>query len=170
MYAILDVETTGLNARSERITEIAIFIYDGKQIIDQFETLINPECRIPFQITALTGIDNHMVAEAPRFHEVARKIIEMTEDRSIIGHNVAFDYAFLRSEYRRLFYDFKRKTLCTRKLARKLLPEQSRYGLGKLCTALGIHNSSRHRAAGDALATLQLFEHMQGIEQNLESM
>ena len=170
MYAVLDVETTGLNARSERITEIAIFIYDGEQIIDQYETLVNPEKKISYQISALTGIDNRMVANAPRFHEIARHIIELTEGMSIVGHNVAFDYAFLRQEYQRLFYDFKRKTLCTKKLSRRVLPKQKRYGLGKLCESLGIKIENRHRAAGDAMATLKLFQHIQEIEKNIESI
>jgi len=170
MYAVIDLETTGLNARSERITEIAVYIYDGKKIIDHYETLVNPEKRISHQITALTGIDNRMVNDAPRFHEVARDIIKLTEGMTIVGHNVAFDYSFLRSEYQRLFYDFKRKTLCTKKLARKVLPHQKRYGLGKLCESLGIKIENRHRAGGDALATLKLFQHMQQIEDNLESV
>jgi DNA polymerase-3 subunit epsilon len=111
-----------------------------------------------------------MVAEAPRFHEVAREIIEITEGKTIVGHNVAFDYAFLRSEYQRLFYDFKRKTICTKKLARKVLPEEKKYGLGKLCHSLGISIKSRHRASGDAMGTLRLFQHMQDIENDLEGV
>ena len=167
MFAILDVETTGLNPAGERITEIAIYLHDGTRITGEFQTLLNPEKRIPFQITSLTGISNKMVNKAPRFCEVAKKIVELTEDRIIVGHNVAFDYRFLRAEYKRLFYDFKRKTLCTKKLSRKLLPGMKSYGLGNLSRELGITNEARHRAGGDALATTRLFEHLRSLEDDL---
>ncbi len=78
MYAILDVETTGLSASGEKITEIAIYIHDGKQVVDSFESLINPEKKIPYRIIQMTGITNQMVADAPRFYEVAKKIVKLT--------------------------------------------------------------------------------------------
>jgi DNA polymerase-3 subunit epsilon len=170
MYAIIDVETTGLNARSDRITEIAIVLHDGERITGSFESLINPECRIPYGITALTGISNKKVAEAPKFQDVARQIVELTEGRAIVAHNAAFDYQFLRSEFRRLFYDFRRKTLCTKKLSRKLIPGAGSYGLGSLCRQLGIENQARHRAGGDARATALLLNHLLSIERNLEHL
>ena len=148
MFAIIDVETTGLNPAGERITEIAVYLHDGQKITDEYQTLLNPEKRIPHQITGLTGISNRMVADKPRFCEVAKEIVEMTQGRIIVGHNVSFDYRFLRAEFKRLFYDFKRKTLCTKKLSRKLLPGRTSYGLGSLSRDLGIVNESRHRAAG----------------------
>ena len=101
MYAIVDIETTGLNARKDRITEIAIYIHDGEKIVEKFESLINPECRIPFHITALTGISNKMVAEAPRFFEVAKQIVELTDGKIFIAHNASFDYNFIRCEFKR---------------------------------------------------------------------
>ncbi|NQT76674.1 MAG: GIY-YIG nuclease family protein [Bacteroidetes bacterium] len=167
MFAIIDVETTGLNAASERITEIAVYLYDEHRITGEFQTLVNPERRIPYQITALTGISNSMVSDAPRFCEIAKKIVEITEDRIIVGHNVGFDYRFLRHEFKRLFYEYKRKTLCTKQLSRKLLPKQRSYGLGSLCNELRITNQSRHRAGGDAMATLKLFQHLQLLEEDV---
>ncbi len=167
MYAIIDVETTGLNARTEKITEIAIYIHDGNKIIDEFITLINPEVRISYQITALTGINNKMVAESPKFYEVAKQIVEITEDKIIVGHNVNFDYGFIRHEFKRLGYDFKRKTLCTCKLSRKAFPHRRSYGLGKLCRELNIPNHARHRASGDALATAILFEMIMVVDNDL---
>lgn len=158
MYAILDIETTGGSPASEKITEIAIFFHDGKQIVDEWSTLINPEKSIPYFITGLTGITNEMVANAPRFYEVAREIVERTEDCTIVGHNVSFDYSFIKSEFKRLGFDFSRPTLCTVKLSRKLIPGHSSYSLGKIAPALGIEITGRHRAAGDALATVKLFE------------
>jgi DNA polymerase III subunit epsilon len=157
-YAIIDIETTGLKAGQERITEIAILIHDGQSVIEEFSTLINPEIKIPYYITQLTGINDQMVAGAPKFYEIAKQIIELTENLVIVGHNVNFDYSFLKAEFKSLGYDYQRKTLDTIKLSRKFIPGQPSYGLGKLCKALNIPNNSRHRAAGDAMATAKLFE------------
>jgi DNA polymerase-3 subunit epsilon len=158
MFAILDIETTGGSPATEKITEIAIFFHDGKKVVDEWCTLINPEKTIPYFITGLTGITNEMVADAPRFYEVAREIVERTEDCTVVGHNVQFDYAFIRSEFRRLGFDFRRKTLCTVRLSRKVFPGLRSYSLGRICNELGIEVLDRHRAAGDALATVKLFE------------
>lgn len=167
MFAIIDVETTGLNPSGERITEIAVYLHDGQKITGEFQTLLNPEKRIPHQITGLTGISNRMVADQPRFCEIARQIVEITEDRIIVGHNVSFDYRFLRAEFKRLFFDFKRKTLCTKQLSRKLIPDRHSYGLGSLCKDLDIKIKGRHRAGGDALATVKLFEHLRSLEDDI---
>ena len=167
MYAILDVETTGLSAAGEKITEIAIFIHDGNQVVDSFESLINPEKKIPYRIVQMTGITNQIVADAPRFYEVAKKIVEFTEDKVIVGHNVKFDYSFLRHEFKSLGYDYKRETLDTVKLSRKLIPGRRSYSLGRLCKDLGINNHARHRAGGDAFATTQLFELLLEIDIDL---
>lgn len=170
MYAILDVETTGLSAAGEKITEIAIYIHDGDKVVDEFESLINPEKKIPYRIVQMTGITNQMVEEAPRFYEVAKKIVEYTDGKVIVGHNVKFDYSFLRHEFKSLGYDFQRKTLDTVKLSRKLIPGRKSYGLGKLCKDLGIQNHARHRASGDAMATTRLFEILRGIDENITEM
>lgn len=159
-YAILDIETTGGSPKHEKITEIAILIHNGREVTDEFSTLINPEKTIPYFITGLTGITNEMVADAPRFYEVARKIVEITENCVIVGHNVNFDYSFIQNEFRQLGYDFQRKTLCTVKLSRKLLPGFKSYSLGKICEQLGIQINGRHRAGGDAYATMLLFERL----------
>lgn len=158
MFSIIDIETTGNSYKYGKITEIAIYQHNGQQITDSFTTLINPEIDIPFFITELTGIDNLMVKDAPRFYEVARKIVEMTQGRTFIAHNVSFDYKFIQQEFARLGYDYKRKTMCTVQLSRKLLPGHKSYSLGKICAELGIEINGRHRAAGDALATVKLFE------------
>jgi len=157
-YAIIDIETTGQSAEKGKITEIAIYIHDGFRVVDSFSSLIDPECYIPGYITNLTGIDNDMVKGAPRFYEVARKIVEMTEDKVFVAHNVGFDYGFIRQEFLRLGYEYKRNVLCTVRMGRKYLPGFKSYSLGKICNELGISNTDRHRAAGDALATVKLFE------------
>ena len=158
MYAIIDIETTGNTYKSGKITEIAIFIHDGFEIVDSFSSLINPECYISGFITRLTGIDNEMVKQAPRFYEVARKVVEMTKDTVFVAHNVNFDYKFIQEEFIRLGYDYQRKTMCTVRMGRKYLPGHKSYSLGKLCGELGISINGRHRAAGDALATVKVFE------------
>ena len=113
MFAILDIETTGGSPKTEKITEIAIFFHDGKRIVDEWSTLLNPEKTIPYFITGLTGITNEMVANAPAFYEVAKEIVERTENHTIVGHNVEFDYSFIKSEFKQLGFEFNRKTLCT---------------------------------------------------------
>lgn len=158
MFSIIDIETTGQSYKNGKITEIAIFQHNGQEITDSYSTLINPEMDIPFFITELTGINNEMVRTAPKFYQVAKKIIEMTTGRTFVAHNASFDYKFIKEEYARLGYDYHRKTMCTVKLSRKLLPGHKSYSLGKLCSELDIKINGRHRAAGDALATAKLFD------------
>jgi DNA polymerase III subunit epsilon len=158
LYTIIDIETTGQASKTGRITEIAIYNHNGFGITDTFSSLINPECFIPGFITELTGIDNEMVKSAPRFYEVARKIVEITHDKVFVAHNVSFDYRFIQEEFKRLGYDYQRKTMCTVRMGRKYLPGHQSYSLGKLCSELDIPIVGRHRASGDALATVKLFE------------
>ncbi len=158
MYAILDIETTGGQFNEEGITEIAIYKYDGYEIVDQFISLVNPEKPIQPFVVKLTGINNAMLRSAPKFYEVAKRIIEITDDCILVAHNTSFDYRILRTEFNRLGYDFVKPTLCTVELSKKLIPEQPSYSLGKLVRALGIPMSDRHRASGDALATVKLFQ------------
>jgi DNA polymerase-3 subunit epsilon len=166
MYAILDIETTGGQFNEEGITEIAIYKFDGHEIVDQFISLVNPEIPIQPFVVKLTGINNAMLTSAPKFFEVAKRIIEITEGCVIVAHNASFDYRILRTEFRRLGYDFEAKTLCTVALSQKLLPEQPSHSLGKLVRALGIPMADRHRASGDALATVKLFKIL--LEKDLE--
>ncbi len=158
MYAILDIETTGGQFNEEGITEIAIYKFDGYEVVDQFISLINPEIPIQPFVVKLTGINNAMLRSAPKFFEVAKRIIEITTDCVLVAHNASFDYRILRTEFRRLGYDFNVKTLCTVELSKKLLPEQESHSLGKLVRALGIPMTDRHRASGDAMATVKLFK------------
>jgi DNA polymerase-3 subunit epsilon len=158
MFAILDTETTGGKPIDDRITEIAIFIHNGKRVVESFSTLINPCRKIDPFVSGMTGITNEMVADAPKFEEVAQKIWELTEGKIFVAHNARFDYGMLRNEYRRLGKIFTRKQLCTVKLARKIIPGMQSYSLGKLCDDIGIKLNNRHRAYGDAEATVLLFE------------
>lgn len=156
-YAIVDIETTGGSTKSSKITEIAIFKHDGHQIIDSFSTLVNPEMPIPEFIARLTGIRDEMVENAPKFYEIAKQIIEFTEDCVFVAHNVGFDYGIIRHEFRLLGYDFRKPHLCTVRTARYVIPGHDSYSLGKLTRALGIELNGRHRAGGDAEATAHLF-------------
>jgi DNA polymerase-3 subunit epsilon len=155
IYTIIDVETTGA---SNKLTEISIFKYDGTQVIDEYTALIDPGILIPDYITALTGIDNGMVANAPTFSDIANDILAFTQNCIFVAHNVNFDYNAIRNEFKAIGMDFNRTKLCTIRLARKLIPGYASYSLGKLCNALAINIVDRHRARGDAEATVILFE------------
>jgi len=158
LYAILDIETTGGKYNEEGITEIAIHKYDGHQVIDSFISLVNPEREIQPFVVNLTGINNKMLRNAPKFYEVAKRIIEITSDCIIVAHNSSFDYRILGTEFRRLGFDYERQTLCTVELSKKLIPDLESYKLGRLCRTLGIPVTDRHRANGDAIATVKLFK------------
>lgn len=158
MYAIIDVETTGGVARFERITEIAVVLHDGQAVIDTFSTLINPERSIPWNITTITGITDEMVAQAPKFYEVAKRIVEMTEGAVFVAHNVSFDYSFVREEFARLGYPFSRQQLCTVRMSRKVFPGLPSYSLSNLKRHFGIEAERSHRALDDTLATVRIFE------------
>ena len=154
IYTVIDVETTG---KGNKITEISIFRYDDNTFLDEFTTLINPNAYIPDFITALTGIDNTMVQDAPTFAEVAEDILKITEDAVFIAHNVNFDYNVIRNEFKEIGVNFNRRKLCTVRLSRTLLPGHRSYSLGKICADLNINILNRHRAKGDVEATVILF-------------
>lgn len=158
MYAILDIETTGGKFNEEGITEIAIYKFDGHEVVDQFISLVNPEREIQPFVVNLTGINSNMLRSAPKFYEVAKRIVEITEGCIIVAHNALFDYRILGTEFRRLGFEYERKTLCSVELSKELIPGQASYSLGKLVRSLGIPVTDRHRASGDALATVKLFK------------
>jgi DNA polymerase-3 subunit epsilon len=137
---------------------VAIYKFDGHKVVDQFISLINPEREIQPFVVNLTGINSNMLRNAPKFYEVAKRIVEITEDCIVVAHNAQFDNRILKTEFNRLGFGFNRETLCTVELAKKLIPGHDSYSLGKLTRALGIPISDRHRAEGDAIATLKLFK------------
>jgi DNA polymerase-3 subunit epsilon len=160
LYSVVDIETTGNGYKGQKITEISVFLFDGEKIIDEFTSLVNPEQAIPYFITNLTGITEAMVRTAPKFYEIAKKVAEITKDAIFVAHNVNFDYNIIRDEFKSLGFDFKRKKLCTVRLSRKIIPGLSSYSLGNICTAEGIEIAARHRAKGDAEATVELFRRL----------
>ena len=165
-YTIIDIETTG---QGNKITEISIFKFLDGKVIDEYTSLVNPEVLIPNYITALTGIDNSMTASAPTFSEIANAVLSITEDTIFVAHNVNFDYNIIRNEFKTIGIDFTRRKLCTIRLSRKLITGFSSYSLGKLCKSLNIEIYDRHRARGDAEATVKLFKMLLAAE-NSESV
>ena len=158
MYAIVDIETTGGEYNQEGVTEIAIYKFDGIKIVDQFISLVNPLKEIQPFVVKLTGINSKMLCNAPKFHEVAKRIVEITKECILVAHNASFDYRVLKEEFSRLGFNYERQTICTVKLSKILLPNQPSYKLGNLIRNLGIPFSDQHRAHGDAKVTLKLFE------------
>ncbi|TXD47630.1 exonuclease domain-containing protein [Polaribacter sp. IC073] len=160
LYTVVDIETTGNGYKGSKITEISIFVFDGKVVVDEFTSLVNPEQNIPAFITNLTGITNAMVRTAPKFYEIAKKVEEITKDTIFVAHNVNFDYNIIYEEFKNLGFSFKRKKLCTVRLSRKIIPGLSSYSLGNICTSENIPINGRHRAKGDAEATTELFRRL----------
>ncbi|MEE9439274.1 MAG: exonuclease domain-containing protein [Saprospiraceae bacterium] len=158
LYAIVDLETTGGMAKRDKITEIGIVIFDGNKIVNQYQSLVNPDRSIPANITQITGITNAMVADAPRFFEIAKKVVEMTDGAIFVAHNVRFDYSFLKAEFGNLGFTYSKKQLCTVRLSRKAFPGLMSYSLGNLIRYFDIKVNARHRALDDALATTELLQ------------
>lgn len=158
MYAIVDIETTGSYAANNGITELAIVLHDGNKITDRFETLVNPGTPIPAYVQVLTGIRPDMLQDAPAFQEIAGRVHEMLKDTVFVAHHVNFDYSFIKYQLEACGYELDTKKLCTVRLSRKVFPGLSGYSLGKLCRDLEIPIQNRHRAGGDADATVILFE------------
>lgn len=160
MYAIVDIETTGGQPNQNRITEISIYVHNGTQVISHFESLVNPEIPIPPYIQAFTGITNDMVQSAPTFAEIAQQVFTALQGNIFIAHNVNFDHSFIKNQLTEAGFDLNVKKLCTVRLSRKIVPGHRSYSLGNICASLGIQLQNRHRAGGDALATVKLFEHL----------
>ncbi len=155
-YTVIDVETTG-GVGNGRMTEICIITIENMQITDVWSSLINPESYIPRNIVALTGITDDMVADAPRFCDIAAIIEQKTRDAIFVAHNVNFDFGFLKKEFGLIGASFSRKKLCTVRLSRKLIPGLPSYSLSKLCRSVGISLLGAHRAEADTRATSTLF-------------
>lgn len=166
LFAVTDIETTGGGIHGNRITEICIVLLQGHTIVDKYSSLVNPEKPIPSYITALTGIDDELVSQAPLFAGIAKKIEEFTRNAVFVAHNVNFDYNVLRNEFKELGFDFIRKKLCTVRLARKLIPGLLSYSLGRICDAIAIPITNRHRAEGDTDATVVLFQRLLALDKD----
>jgi DNA polymerase-3 subunit epsilon len=160
MYAVIDVETTGGSPAVDRLTEIAILVFDGNKVIEEFQSLVNPSRSIDPWVVKLTGITQEMVQNAPTFEQIHHKILELTKGNIFTAHNVKFDFGMIRNEFKRIGIDFACKQLDTVSLSRRIMPGLTSYSLGKLCDSIGINIENRHRALGDAAATVKLLELM----------
>ena len=157
-FAILDVETTGGKFNEEKITEIAIIVYDGGKVIDKFETLINPGKDIQPFVQKLTGINMDLVKNSPKFKDVSEKIFKITKDKIIVAHNVDFDYRVIKNEFQSINIKYYRDSLCTVDLSKLIFPNLKSYKLTNLLSNFGIDNENPHRANSDALGALKLFQ------------
>jgi DNA polymerase-3 subunit epsilon len=166
-FAIVDIETTGGSPRGGGITEIAVLIHDGESIVNEWQTLLNPQMNIPSYITGLTGIDNTMVRSAPTFEEISEELWELLEGRIFIAHSVNFDFGFIREAFLKTGKELNSQKLCTVRLARKVFPGLGSYSLGRICENQNIPILARHRAMGDAKATALLFDRMIKERQDL---
>ncbi len=152
---LIDVETTGANPVTDRITEIAVLRVEHGAVVARWETLVNPGCPIPRLIQDLIGITDDMVADAPPFPAVAAQLRALLADAVFVAHNARFDYGFIRNEFARMGEDFEAEVLCTVKLSRALYPEHHRHGLDALIERHGLVCEARHRAMGDVDALWQ---------------
>jgi DNA polymerase III subunit epsilon len=156
-YVVVDVETTGGRAYGgDRITEIAAVTVSAGEIGEVYETLVNPQRSIPYYITQLTNITWDMVKDAPTFDMVAPRVLDQLEGRVFVAHNAGFDWRFVTAEMMRgVGRRLTGNRLCTVRLARRLLPQLQRRSLDHVARYYGVEITSRHRAAGDAIATAQ---------------
>lgn len=161
-YVVVDIETTGGNNQHHRITEVGMVKLVNAEVVDEWQSLINPQRTIPGAITRLTGISNAMVADAPLFAEVADIIDSFTQDCVFVAHNVNFDYGFMRQEFARIERGFRRPKLCTVRESRKHFPGLSSYSLAALTHHFGIGMEQHHRALSDARAAAELLKITQG--------
>ena len=153
--AIVDVETTGSDPATDRITEIAVLEVSDLALTGQWSTLLNPGGVIPGPIQALTGITQEMVDRAPRFEDIAGELYERLAGRVFVAHNARFDYGFLRREFERAGLKYLAKTMCSVRLSRRLYPGAGGHDLDSLIARHGLECETRHRAAPDAAAVWQ---------------
>ncbi len=159
-FVIVDVETTGQSAAYCRIIEVAALRIEGGRVAESFQTLINPERFISPFIEGITGISNELVADAPFFSKVSRKLYSILDGAIFVAHNARFDYSFVKSEFAALGISYSARCFCTVKLSRKLFPDQRHHDLSSLIERHGLPCDSRHRAMGDAMAVLEFLRYV----------
>jgi DNA polymerase III subunit epsilon len=161
-FVVVDVETTGASwLHGDRVTEIAAVRVRGDgAVLDEYRTLINPERPIPYDVSALTSITGDMVRRAPRFREVASEVARSLAGAVFVAHNAPFDWRFVGAELDRAGRPLIGRTLCTVRLARRVVPEIRSRSLDALSYFFDVHNEARHRAYGDARATARIFRRL----------
>lgn len=156
-FSVIDTETTGMHSKFNRVIDIGVVDVEYKKITETWESLVDPKQQIPFWITQFTNIADEHVRGKPEFKQVERVLSRKIKDRVIVGHNVGFDYAFLKYEYERLQKPFEHPRLCTVLLGHRFVPELPHFHLDSLSDYFGLQIENRHRALPDALATAQIF-------------
>jgi DNA polymerase-3 subunit epsilon len=158
--AFVDVETTGCAFDRSRVIDVAVIGVRGDELEFEWQSLVNPGARIPDGITALTGIDNDMLADAPAFDDIAREVRARLEGRVFVAHNVRFDYGFIRREFARTGGEWRAPNLCTVRLSRALYPRDAHHNLDAVMERHGIQVANRHRALPDAQVLLEFWRQL----------
>jgi DNA polymerase-3 subunit epsilon len=158
-FTIIDIETTGGSGYFHRVIEIGALRVEHGEVVREFQTFLNPGLPIPEFITKLTGISDEDVAHAPLFEDVKDELVELLEGSVFVAHNVAFDYGFIKQEFRRVGYGFSMDRLCSVRLSRELFPEHRHHNLDEIIKRFNIFCDSRHRGLGDAKVVWE-FMHM----------
>jgi DNA polymerase III epsilon subunit family exonuclease len=157
VFTVIDIETTGLSKTHDNMTEIAAAKVSNGKIVKEFHSMINPECKIPSFITKLTGIDNELVKDAPVIKDVIPGFLKFLGNDVFVAHNATFDFGFINHNAESYHNTtLLNDTLCTRKLANRLVPDLYSKKLGVLCEHFNIVNSNAHRAMSDVHATVNL--------------
>ena len=164
MFAIIDTETSGGKYNEEKIIEIGILVYDGNNIIETFQSLINPQKKVDYFVQKLTGIKEKELKRCKTFKEHAKEIKKLLKNKVIVGHNVEYDYRVLKNEFKSIGIDYKAKTLCTIEMSKEIFPDLKSYKLKKICNHFNIELNNHHRAYDDAKATTELFKIIRSFE------
>lgn len=165
---LLDCETTGGKSTHHRITEIGLLVVEQGQIIEKWQTLINPERLVPSGITSLTGITNEMVKSAPTFADISDTLLQKLTDRVLVAHHARFDYGFLKREFNRIGINYQSKPLCSVKFSRLMYPQYKKHGLDYIIKRFKLNIENRHRAMDDALMIYGFFLKSTQIHQDHE--
>lgn len=167
-YVCIDLETTGLNPKTDKIIEIGAVRVENHVIVEEWETFVNPDRQLDERIIELTGIHDEQLISAPTIDQVLPKLLEVTGDRVLLGHSVTFDYSFIKRAAVGQKLSFEKDGIDTLKIARKYLPDLESRSLGYLCEYYGI-NHSAHRALCDAQATVELYRKLTELFYDIEA-
>ena len=159
-YCVLDIETTGLSFRTNKITELGAVIYKNGEIVEEFEHFVNPEMPIPEEVVEVTHITDEMVKDAPTIEEILPKFLEFIGDRVIVAHNADFDVGFIKYYAEKLGYKLENTYIDTLRLAKDLFPDYKKYKLGIIAEKLGIKVDVAHRALDDVITLVKVFKVM----------
>ena len=155
---LLDLETTGGKAIYHRIIEIGLLVIENGELVEKWQTFVDPEASLPPFIQKLTGINPGMLQGAPRFEAIAEELLSKLAGRTLVAHNARFDYGFLKNEFERIGISYNAKPLCSVKFSRNLYPQFKRHGLSQIIERFEISIENRHRAMDDAEMIYKFFQ------------